>query len=58
VQLTGQALALFEDRFAASFGEEAGVLDRHGGLVGDSLEEYLLVHARFLPGKIAEVDHT
>src|SRR5215212_9708900 len=56
VQLAGEALTLFEGGLAAGFGEEAGVLDRHGGLVGDGLKEDLLFLAGLPSGEVAEED--
>ena len=56
VQFAGELLALFEGGLAASLGEEPGVLDGHGGLVGDGPQEHLLVLAGLLFGEKAEED--
>src|SRR5215212_12124050 len=56
VQLAGEALTLFESGLAAGLGEEASVLDRHGGLVGDGLKEDLLFLAGLPSGEVAEKD--
>ena len=58
MQLAGQTLALLEGGLAAGLGEEAGVLDDHGGLIRDGPEKDLFVLAGLLPGKVGEVDPT
>src|SRR5829696_1749591 len=54
VQLTGQPLALFEGGLAAGLGEEPGVLDSDGRLIGHGPQEYLLVLAGLSIGEEAE----
>ena len=56
MQLPGKPLAFFEGSLAPHSGEEADVLHRHGGLVGDSPLEDLLVLAGLLLGKVVQVD--